>query len=134
VELGNVRGEVDAGLKRLDVVIQELDSVGLGQGRKALGWVHKPMLRSEPKGKNVLIPKITGVGLGFGPKDCKVGRSFKRPMEVGKGPLACLGLVAGSCELVTTVDVGLGLGPIDGNVSGSRLGGSSKSPIESEEG
>jgi hypothetical protein len=119
---------VDASLKRLDAVIQELDSTGPGQGLKGLGWVHKPMLRPEPTGKKVFIPKAPGVGLGLGPKDCKASRSLKRPMVTENGPPARLGLVAGLSELVKTMGVGLGLGPKECKASGS-----SKRPTESEE-
>jgi hypothetical protein len=64
--LSRIRGEVDAGLVRVDAVLKVLESDGLGQERKASDWILKPVRKNKFKGKKPLAHKV-GVGSGLGP-------------------------------------------------------------------
>jgi hypothetical protein len=65
--LKRIRGEVDAGLQRLDMLLKDVDITGLGQGRMGKEWAPKPKRTSEPRGKKLFIPKASSVGRGLGP-------------------------------------------------------------------
>jgi hypothetical protein len=72
--LRRLRGEVDAGLLRLDAVIKELEISGPGQGNKGMGWASKPTAERDSKPKDNQEPKgkkaVTrlGMGMGLGPE------------------------------------------------------------------
>jgi hypothetical protein len=75
-----IRGEVDAGLQMLEMLLRAVDFNGLGQGRMGKEWVPKPKRTPEPRGKKFFIPKTPSVGLGLGPNGCKANvqpKSFK---------------------------------------------------------
>jgi hypothetical protein len=55
--LRRLRGEVDAGLRRLDAVIKELEFSGPGQGNKGMGWASKPAAEWDSKPKDNQEPK-----------------------------------------------------------------------------
>jgi hypothetical protein len=90
--LRRVRGEVDAGIGRIDAVIKKWESFGPGQGSLSSGWVPKPTKRTKrfiKKGpgpdtsKDKLKAKIqvAGEGLSHGPDIMKPG-----PVTAGEGP------------------------------------------------
>jgi hypothetical protein len=101
------RGEVDAGLQRLDGLLKDMDVFGPGQGQSAKGWVPKPKLSHEPKGKTIFIPKASGVGLGSCPAIYKASRQPKSNILSEATPPVGLGLMAGP-----SVGVDMGLGPV----------------------
>jgi hypothetical protein len=92
--LRRVRGEVDAGIGRIDVAIKKLESFGPGQGSMCSGWAVKPTKRSKHfinKGsgpvasKDKLKAKILDAGEGpshgpviikLGPVDARDGSSL----------------------------------------------------------
>jgi hypothetical protein len=67
--LRRIRGEVDVGLQRLDLVLKDL--VASGPGQERLGF-RKP----GPNGKKLPIPKASFAGLGLG---SKVGFPLNQP-------------------------------------------------------
>jgi hypothetical protein len=82
--LRRVRGEVDAGIGRIDVAISKLESLGPDQGSMCSGWASKPIKRSKQfiiKGvgpdtsKDKLKAKIMddGEGPSHGPNAKKLG-------------------------------------------------------------
>jgi hypothetical protein len=91
--LRRLRGEVDAGLQRLDFLLQNVTANGPGQVRLDVGGVSKPKGISEPRGKKPCIPKASGVGLVLGPKDCDPSKKLKM---IGASPAVGLGLKVGS--------------------------------------
>jgi hypothetical protein len=93
VWLRRLRGEVDAGLQRLDLLLKNVTANGPMQGRLDVGGASKPNRVSEPRGKKPCIPKATGVGLVLGPKDCDPSKKFKL---TGASPAVGLGLKVGS--------------------------------------
>ena len=95
--LRRLRGEVDAGLQRLDRLFKDMavTGPGPGQGQTVKGWVAKPKWRPKPRGKTIFIPKDLGVGLGSGPIVCKASGQA-RSEDI---PPAGLGLMAGSSGL-----------------------------------
>jgi hypothetical protein len=102
--LRRIRGEVDVGLQRLDLVLKDLDVSGLGQER--LGF-RKP----GPNGKKPPTPKATSAGLGLG---SKVGNPLSQPRR-----------------LLVSSQNGLGLGPKGGNYLGqnkSHMGSNKNGP------
>jgi hypothetical protein len=66
--LRRLRGEVEAGLQRLDTVLQHVSITGPVQDRRAMNGVSRPIRVPEPRGKKLLIPKGSHAGLGLGPK------------------------------------------------------------------
>jgi hypothetical protein len=101
--LRRLKGEVDVGLERLDVVIKNMEIIGPGQGcrdsvvKKVVkpkgkekmgveGWGPKPTRGFKPKRKMVFKPKVV-VGLGARPKGVKP--SFSLQMHtVGESSVA----------------------------------------------
>jgi hypothetical protein len=73
------RGEVDAGLQRLDMILMDMDFSGPGQERLGSVMAPKPIRKPVPNGKKPLIPKAPSVGLGLGPK---VGKSLGQPRSL----------------------------------------------------
>jgi hypothetical protein len=67
--LRRLRGEVEASLQRLDTVLQHVRVNGPVQDRWAMDGVSRPICLSESRGKKLLNPKDSHVGLGLGPKD-----------------------------------------------------------------
>ncbi|KAE8008584.1 hypothetical protein FH972_005081 [Carpinus fangiana] len=92
-----IRGEVDAGLQRLERLIKDVDFSGPGQGRMGKEWAFRPKRTLEPRGKRMFIPKAPGVGLGLGPIIGKEPQGVGCPKEkkLVHGP----GLEAGSSGL-----------------------------------
>jgi hypothetical protein len=72
--LRRVRGEVDAGIGRIDVAISKLESLGPDQGSMCSGWASKPIKRS----KHFIIK-------GFGP-DTSKDKLKAKIMDDGEGP------------------------------------------------
>ena len=101
--LSRIRGEVDAGLVRVDAVLKVLESDGPGQKRKASGWISKPMRKNRYKGKKPLVHKV-GVGSGLGTLVAKVILQPKSHMSAGARTSSSMGLVEetipspGECE------------------------------------
>jgi hypothetical protein len=91
--LRRIRGEVDVGLQRLDLVLKDLVAPGPGQER--LGF-RKP----GPNGKKLPIPKAPSAGLGLG---SKVGIPLNQPRR-----------------LLVSSQNGLGLGPKGGKHLGQH--------------
>jgi hypothetical protein len=94
--LKRIRGEVDAGLQRLDMLLKDVDIIGLGQGCMGKEWAPKPKRTPKPRGKKLFIPKAPGVGLGLGPNVCKANSQPKSSKMVVVSTLVGLGLVVGS--------------------------------------
>jgi hypothetical protein len=95
--LKRIRGEVDAGLQRLDMLLKDVDITGPGQGCMGKEWASKPKRTPEPKGKKkMFIPKALGVGLGLGPNVCKDNGQPRRSKTTVVSMPASLGLVVGS--------------------------------------
>ena len=77
--LRRLKGEVDVGLERLEVVFNKLESTGLGQGCKVSDWDPNPTRRFKPKRKKVYKPKV-GVGSVSSPKGVKPSLAIQRLM------------------------------------------------------
>jgi hypothetical protein len=86
--LRRLKGEVDAGLKKFDFLIQNLSANGPVQGR-----VTKPKRNVENRGKKPCVTQALGVGLVLGPKVCDPDKKFKM---IGVSPAVGLGLKVGS--------------------------------------
>jgi hypothetical protein len=123
VWLRNLRGEVEAGLQRIEKVLQHVSVTGPVQDRWAMDGVSRPIRLPEPSGETSLIPKASYAGPGLG------------PMDRGCIPIAGLGSKtssAGLAGLDSCSDgalVGLGLkassaGPagLDSNSEGAFVG------------
>ncbi|KAE8076449.1 hypothetical protein FH972_015098 [Carpinus fangiana] len=82
--LRRVRGEVDAGIGRIDAIIQELECFGPGQGSKISGWGSKPIRRTEPINRT-LNNTWAGMGKGPGPDANKAKLKAKMRMDAGEG-------------------------------------------------
>ncbi|KAE8099512.1 hypothetical protein FH972_017490 [Carpinus fangiana] len=91
--LRRLKGEITAGLRRVDAAIKVLDSSGPGQGRNGSGGPFKSQSRYEPKLKTRLKTVDEGVGLGGGPKIFKPKECPKKLMAAGEGTSAGLGLL-----------------------------------------
>jgi hypothetical protein len=140
--LRSLRGEVDAGLHRLDVLLKDVAGFGPVQGRRVMGGAPKPkpIWSTESRGKINFIPKASSVGLGLGPKEC--GQS-KRPKSIGAIPPVGLGLKVGSAGPSgkgLLLSYGISTRPIlegpRGLLSGAPVGSTGKSiagPIGVEE-
>jgi hypothetical protein len=66
--LRRLKGEIAAGLRRVDAAIKVLESSGPGQGRNGSGGPFKSLSRYKPKQKYRLKTMDAGVGPGGGPK------------------------------------------------------------------
>jgi hypothetical protein len=134
--LRKIRGEVDAGLKRLDSVFKELDLSGPGLG--CLDPVLKPKTfrKPEPKEKLLPLPKYSSVGLVSAPKPTQkqVPQFKKQPspkapsVGLGLGPKAGTNLGQARSYLAVAssgMDQGLVVGS-SGHSKGSRGVGCSK--------
>jgi hypothetical protein len=89
--LRRVRGEVDAGLLRVDAVFKALEMDGPGQESKAKSWLPKPRRKNKSKAKKALNHKVD-VGLGSG---SMVVKSIMKPisyMTNGAEPSMSMGL------------------------------------------
>jgi hypothetical protein len=119
--LRRLRGEVDAGLQRLDGLLKDLDVFGLGQGQSAKGWVPKPKWSHEPRGKTIFIPKASGMGMCSSPAGYKAsGLPKSNILSEATLPVG-LGLVAGPFGILNgrpSVGVGMGSGPVGYKESG----------------
>ena len=60
--LRRLKGETDAGLRRLDAAIKVMESSGPGQGSNVSGGPFKSVSSNEPKGKNKWKAGYVGVG------------------------------------------------------------------------
>jgi hypothetical protein len=104
--LKRIRGEVDAGLRRLDMVLKEVDFSGPGQERPDSELAPKPIRKPEPKDKMKLNPKAPSMGLGCsGPGQGRLdfvlaSKPIRKPEPKDKKNL-----------LPKAPSVGLGLGP-----------------------
>jgi hypothetical protein len=123
--LRKIRGEVDAGLQKLDQVLRGVDFSGPGQGNMGLEWVPKPKKTPEPRGKNFFIPKIPRVGSGLDPAGCKYKAQTESLNSSGAGSSGqSRGPLGGFCnKAISSV---LGLGPATGRAG--ILGGDSSKP------
>ncbi|KAE8125061.1 hypothetical protein FH972_019898 [Carpinus fangiana] len=92
--LSRIRGEVDAGLVRVDAVLKVLESDGPGQERRASDWISKPVRKNKYKGKKPLVHKV-GVGSELGPLVVKAILQPKSHMSAGAGTSTSMGLVEG---------------------------------------
>jgi hypothetical protein len=109
--LRKLRGEVDAGLQRLDHLLKNVNVTGQVQGCWALGGASKPnRLPKAPKKSS--IPKV--LGLGLGPKVC--------------APTVGLGKKGGSAgpSGLGYVNPAVGLDTKKGSVGPSDMGGNNK--------
>jgi hypothetical protein len=131
--LRKIRGEVDAGLKRLDLVFKELDLSGPGQGCLDPVLSSKPIRKPEPK-----VPKSSSVGLDSvsapKPTQKQVPKFKKHPppkapsVGVGLGPKAGTNMGQARSYLVVAssgMDQGLVVGS-SGHSKDSRGVGCSK--------
>ena len=88
--LSRLRGEVDTGMERLEVVLNHLNTPGSGQGSREAGWIPKPTKRFKPKKKAWAHKKASkfrlGTGSGSGPKGDVVSLALERPMVIKKPP------------------------------------------------
>jgi hypothetical protein len=91
--LRRLKGEIAAGLRRVDAAIKALESDGPGQGRSGTGGPFKPFSRHEPKLNNKLKALDVGVGSGGGPRILKPKESLKEHMYAGEGTSTGLGLL-----------------------------------------
>jgi hypothetical protein len=87
--LGRLRGEVDAGIVRLDVVLSNLKETGLGQGSKEAGQIHKPRRTLKPKKKywarkKRWVRKTMDKSSGCGPNEVEAILALERLMVVEK--------------------------------------------------
>ncbi|KAE8099742.1 hypothetical protein FH972_017698 [Carpinus fangiana] len=104
-----LRGEVDAGIERLDVVLSTLKGPELGQGSWVAGRIPKHKRTFKPKKnywahKKAWARKKGDVGSGSGPKGVEATLALERPRacenstEREAGSTACLGsMVVISC-------------------------------------
>jgi hypothetical protein len=95
--LKRIRGEVDAGLQRLDLLLKDVEPTGPGQGRMSKEWALKPKktLSLEERSFSSQRHRVS-VGLGLGPNVCKVnGQPRSSKTTVGTTTMG-LGLVVGS--------------------------------------
>jgi hypothetical protein len=108
--LRKIRGEVDAGLQKLDLLLRDVDFNGPGQGRRGKEWVPEPKKTPEPRGKKLCIPKDPRVGPGLGPVGCKANvqpESFKTSGAGSSGHFN--GPQGGICDKAKLSELGLGL-------------------------
>jgi hypothetical protein len=108
--LGKIRGEVDVGLQKLDLLLRDVDFNGPGQGRMGKEWVPKPKKTPEPRGKKLCIPKDPRVGPGLGPVGCKANvqpESFKTSRAGLSGHFN--GPQGGICDKAKLSELGLRL-------------------------
>ena len=91
--LGCVRSEVDAGLLRVDAVLEILDQAGPGQEDGPV-WSSKPKRKNKNKKKKTSGHK-RGVGSGLGPIVVKAIMKPKAYVSFGVGPLVGLGKLTG---------------------------------------
>ena len=93
--LKRIRGEVDAGLQRLDLLLKNVDITRPGKGCMGKEWASKPKRTPEPRCKKIFMPKTLGVGLGLGPNACKVYGQPRSSKTTMVNPPVGLGLVVG---------------------------------------
>jgi hypothetical protein len=123
--LRKIRGEVDAGLQKLDRVLRGVDFSGPGQGNMGLEWVPKPKKTPEPRGKNFFIPKVPRVGSGLDLAGCKYKAQTESLNSSGAGSSGqSRGPLGGFCD--KAMSSVLGLGPATGRAG--ILGGDSSKP------
>ncbi|KAE8125075.1 hypothetical protein FH972_019912 [Carpinus fangiana] len=99
--LKRIRGEVDAGLQKLNKILREVDFNGPGQGYLGNECVPKPKRAPKPRGKKIFTPKALSVGPGIGPSGCK---TFLKPMSLTSS-------AGGSSGPFNGPQGGLGIGP-----------------------
>ena len=85
--LGRLRGEVDAGIVRLGVVLSNLKETGQGQGSRETGRIHKLKRNFKPKKKywarkKRWIRKVMGESSGCGPNEVEAPPAPERPRVV----------------------------------------------------
>jgi hypothetical protein len=109
--LSRVRGEVDAGLLRVDAVFKVLEMDGPGQESKAKSRLPKPRRKNKSKAKKALNHKVD-MGLGSG---SVVVKSILKPishMSNGAGPSTSMGLEDSQrMKPITHTDAGAGMNP-----------------------
>ena len=85
--LGRLRGEVDARIVRLDVVLSNLKETGSGQGSREAGRIHKPKRTFKPKKKfwarkKRWVRKGMGKSSGRSPNEVEATSAPERPLVV----------------------------------------------------
>jgi hypothetical protein len=107
--LRKIRGEVDAGLQKLDSLLRDVDFNGPGHMRNV--GVPKPKSFHEPSGRKLLIPKAPSMGPGLGPFVGKAKVQSRRCEPAGVGSSKHFnGPLGGSCAKIKVPDFGLGSG------------------------
>jgi hypothetical protein len=85
--LGRLRGEVDAGIERLDEVLSKFKFAGSGQGSREVGRIIKPKRIFKPKQKywarkKRWVPKLMGESTGCGPIEDELSLVPAKPVVV----------------------------------------------------
>ena len=85
--LGRLRGEVDAGIVRLDAVLSNLKESEPGQGSREMGRILKPKRKFKPKQKHWVRKKrrlcnTMGESSGCGPNEVEVSQDPQKPKMV----------------------------------------------------
>jgi hypothetical protein len=111
--LSQLRGEVDAGLERVEMAINLLENEGPGQVKKKAIWMPKPKRKFWRKKKK------NGVGSGLGPSAVKdgVGASVDLGLLKGPNPKPMAPMLSGGGQ---KVDLGPSEGPAHDPVGFTR--------------